>query len=393
MKRELPLTGARIADFGIGGVGPWAGSLLAQLGATVVKIEAPNEFILEVLPSWRTATTTYRALNLGKRSVSLNLKDERDLLTAWKLIEGADVMLENFRSGAMERLGFGFEAVSARNPAIVYCSASGFGSRGDMAGLPCTDPHMQAFSGFAAINGHLAEGERLRFYGAVDLFTSNLIVESILAGLLRRHRTGQPQRVEVAMLGGATTALLSQLAAPAMGREQAQPRGRHGGHVHPDAVYRAKDRSLAVSVESDEEFGRFCAAIGRPDLRERREFETTEARLEHRDALDKEIEDTLASAPAEWWLIALRRARIPSAPVHSDYELMAHRDAWAHGHLREMEDRDPSTGDTSVVAGPPWDFVGVEASRARAPSPGKHTDLIGDEAIDDLWVQLEETLP
>lgn len=388
----LPLDGIRVADFGIGGVGPWAGSVLAQMGATVVKIEAPNEFILQVLPKWRTATTTYRALNVGKRSVALNLKDEAGLATAWRLVEGADVMLENFRSGAMERLGFGFDAVKARNPRIVYCTANGFGSLGAMAGLPCTDPHMQAFSGFAALNGHLPEGERLRFYGAIDLFTSNAIVEGVIAGLLQRERTTQAQRVEVTMLGGATTMLLSQLAPLLLGGRDAQPLGRRGGHVHPDGLYRAKDGVIALTVEDDDAFVRLCHAIGRSDLARRDEWVTASGRLAHRDELDKELEAVLASAPAEWWLIVLRRARIPSAPVLRDHELISHRDAWANGHIRFAEDGDPETGDGMLVAGPPWDFDGVRPTPARPPLPGKHDEVVVQADVDP-WRALEEALP
>ena len=136
MSGELPLSGARVVNFGVGGVAPWAASQLAQLGATVVKIEAPNEFIMYTLPPWRGLTTTYAALNANCRSVKLNLKDEGDRQLAWQLLESADVMVENFRSGAIDRMGFGFDAVSRRNPRIVFCSSSGFGREGAMAGLP-----------------------------------------------------------------------------------------------------------------------------------------------------------------------------------------------------------------------------------------------------------------
>ena len=109
----LPLRGIRVANFGVGGVAPWASSLLAQLGATVVKIEAPNEFIMYTLPPWRGLTTTYAALNANVHSVKLNLKDDCDRKLAWTLAETADVMVENFRSGAIDRMGFGFDTVAA----------------------------------------------------------------------------------------------------------------------------------------------------------------------------------------------------------------------------------------------------------------------------------------
>src|SRR5216683_1380215 len=179
MSTGLPLEGIRVVDFGVGGVGPWAGSQLAQLGATVIRIEAPVDFVLSVQPPWRDLTTTFVSLNVGKRSARLNLKDDRARACAWNLVEAADVLIENFRSGVLDRLGLGFEAVAARNPRIVYCCSSGFGREGDRAGLPCTDPHIQAFSGLSAHNGHGA-GERMRYYAGVDLYCSSVIVEAVL---------------------------------------------------------------------------------------------------------------------------------------------------------------------------------------------------------------------
>ena len=168
---NLPLRGIRVANFGVGGVAPWGSSLLAQLGATVVKIEAPNEFIMYTLPPWRGITTTYAALKANVHSVKLNLEDAGDHELAWQLAETADVMVENFRSGAIDRMGFGFDAVSARNPDIIFCSSTRLWPQRPDGGLPCTDPHMQAFSGFAALNGEEPGGERSRYY-ALIIFTA-----------------------------------------------------------------------------------------------------------------------------------------------------------------------------------------------------------------------------
>ena len=109
-------------------------------------------------------------------------------------------------------MGFGFDAVAARNPKIIFCSSSGYGRTGEMAGLPCTDPHMQAFSGFAALNGEEAGGERVRYYGLIDLYCGHLICEAVLAALVARRREGKPQYIEMTMLGGATSALMTRLA-------------------------------------------------------------------------------------------------------------------------------------------------------------------------------------
>jgi crotonobetainyl-CoA:carnitine CoA-transferase CaiB-like acyl-CoA transferase len=279
--RALPLRGIRVVNFGVGGVAPWAASQLAQLGATVVKIEAPNEFIMYTLPPWRGLTTTYAALNANSRSVKLNLKDEGDRRLAWQLVGSADVMIENFRSGAIDRMGFGFDVVAVRNPRIVFCSSSGFGREGDMAGLPCTDPHIQAFSGFATLNGDTKGG-------------------------------------------------------PAPNHSDAR-------HSAPDGLYSTSDGTIAITVESDTEFRALCAVIQRDDLARDTRFVTGQTRLANMQALDAELQKAFAAAPSDWWLVALGRAGIACARAHSDHEASAHRDTWRRGHLREIAIRDAGT--------------------------------------------------
>ncbi|MBJ7603955.1 MAG: CoA transferase [Candidatus Dormibacteraeota bacterium] len=371
-------------DLGIGGVGPWAASQLAQMGACVLKVEAPNEFILQVLPTWRGLTTTYACLNVAKHSARLNLKDPTDRERAWTLIDGADVIIENFRAGAMERLGFGFDAVTARNRRVVYCSSSGFGSRGPMAGLACTDPHMQAFSGFASLNG-VATGERVRYYAAIDLYTSALIVDAVLAGLLDRDRTGLPQRIEMTMLGAATTLTLTQCAELFAGGPPPRPLGARGRHSAPDGVFRAADGDLALGAENNDEFAALCSALDRPDLMADRRFSDQRSRLDSAQELFDEIQQTLARLPVDWWLAALSRAGVRCARVHADHETVAHRDTWAAGHVRELVVKDVGT---LVSAGVPWEFQGMPSAVARAPRPGQDTELVASEPA-RAWSLLE----
>jgi crotonobetainyl-CoA:carnitine CoA-transferase CaiB-like acyl-CoA transferase len=366
----LPLAGLRVVDFGIGGVGPWAGSQLGQLGATVVKVEAPNEFILSVKPPWHGLTTTYASLNVAKRSVRLNLKEEQDMRRAWRLLEDADVVIENFRSGAIDRLGLGFDAVAERNPRVVFCSASGFGSRGEMAGLPCMDPQMQAFSGLAAING---AGERMRYYAAIDLYTAAVIVEAVLAALLERERTGMPQHIEMTMLGAATTLLITQSAEVVAGGGSPRPLGSRGGHVAPDGVYSTSDGALALTADGDSAFAALSIAIDRGDLAGEARFRGRAARLAAAGELDAILTEALSRRPTEAWLHVLRQAGVPCSPVHLDHEVIARKDVWEQGHLRELEVDGEGTLD---AAGPPWDFQGVTPAHARVSKPGQDTELL-----------------
>ena len=384
VRRALPLTGVRVVNFGVGGVAPFAASQLAQLGATVVKIEAPNEFIMYTLPPWRGLTTTYAALNANCRSVKLNLKDETDNALAWRLVETADVMLENFRSGAIDRMGFGFDAVAARNPRIIFCSSSGFGREGEMAGLPCTDPHIQAFSGFAALNGRTQPGERARYYGMVDLYTAQRICEAVVAALVARRRQVRPQYVEMTMLGAATSMLLTQLASHLGGEPMPTPDTAR--HTAPDGVYPTADRPIAITVECDTQYGAFCSALERDDLAADARFATAPARLANMAALDAEVARTLGGAPSDWWLVALRRAGVPCARVHLDHEVTSHVETWRRGNLREIT---VAGAGTLQAAAPPWSFEGIAQVGGHAPRPGQDTDLLRRGA-DSFWHALEQ---
>ena len=382
--RALPLRGIRVANFGVGGVAPWASSLLAQLGATVVKIEAPNEFIMYTLPPWRGLTTTYAALNANVRSVKLNLKRDADRDLAWTLAETADVLVENFRSGAIDRMGFGFDAVAARNPKIIFCSSSGYGRTGEMAGLPCTDPHMQAFSGFAALNGEEAGGERVRYYGLIDLYCGHLICEAVLAALVARRREGKPQYIEMTMLGGATSALMTRLASRLRGGPA--PTHRPVRHCAPDGLYPTADGAIAITIENDSGFKSLCDLLGRAELAQDARFALSTARLVNAEALDAELRAIFLAAPCDWWLVVLGRGGIACGRVHSDYEATAHRDTWRRGHLREIQIKDAGT---LRAAAPAWDFEGVEPVRGVAPRPGEHSDLFRNDPA-NFWTRLEE---
>lgn len=384
MNDTLPLKGIRVVNFGVGGVAPFAASQLAQLGATAVKVEAPNEFIMYTFPPWRGLTTTYAALNANCRSVKLNLKDDADRDLAWCLIESADVMLENFRSGAIDRMGFGFDAVATRNPRIVFCSSSGFGREGDMAGLPCTDPHIQAFSSFAALNGHAQAGERVRYYGMIDLYTGQLICQAVLAALIARKRLGKPQYIEMTMLGASTAMLLTQFARHLHGGPL--PSHLNARHCAPDGLYSTADRPIAITVENDEQFRALCRAIERDDLKADGRFSTIASRLANRQDLDREVAHTLLTAPSDWWLVALRRAGVPSGRVHLDHEASAHVETWRRGHLREIE---VDGAGKLRAAAPPWDFDGIDPISGRAPRPGQDTDLLRADA-DGFWKALEQ---
>jgi crotonobetainyl-CoA:carnitine CoA-transferase CaiB-like acyl-CoA transferase len=369
---DRPLAGVRVVDFGVGGVGPYSATLLAWLGADVVKVEAPNEFILDVRPTLDGLSTTYLALNQGKRSVSLDLKQPADRELALELVADADVLTENFRPGALERLGLGFDAVAAVNPRIVYCSATGFGWEGPLASEPCTDPHMQAFSGFAALNAGADElPRRIRYYGFVDLVTSCVIAEAACAGLLARSgATPGAVRVETSMLHAATDAHRSVLTTPPS---------------VPDGIWATADGHVALTCRDDAEWRTLVAELGAPpDLSA---DATAEARRADRGRIDAALARVLATRPSAAWAHALGRAGVPCARVAHDEEALARGDLRALGVLRDLP---VAAGEPLTCGGPPWPPVGAPFTLP-APSPGADGDALR-AGVAGFWRDASRTL-
>jgi crotonobetainyl-CoA:carnitine CoA-transferase CaiB-like acyl-CoA transferase len=339
---ERPLADVRVVDFGVGGVGPFAATLLAWLGADVVKVEAPNEFILDVRPTVGGLSTTYLALNQGKRSVRLDLKDAADRELARGLVADADVVIENFRPGALARIGFGFDELTAFNPRLIHCSVTGFGGVGPLAGEPCTDPHMQAFSGFAMANADEAGlPRRIRYYGFVDLVTSTVAAEAVCAALLTRAVVGGPVRVETSMLEAVTDVLRTSAQLP-----------RH----ELDGLFRARDGDVAVTCRSADELAALNDVLG------------LEPRLDRKSALDA-LERRLAALPAAEVVRLLGARDVAAAAVARDEDVLTSDE---YRHARLVRTLPVPHGDPLTAGGPPWLGSGGVPSPS-APLPGADT--------------------
>jgi CoA:oxalate CoA-transferase len=347
---QLPLKGIRVLDFGVGGVAPFAGTLLAQLGAEVVRVEPPADFIHAVRPYLDGWSTTFLCLNAGKVSVRLDLKSEDGAATARDLAARADVLLENFRPGVLSRLGFGYEAVARENRDVVYCSASGFGSAGPLSTLLCTDPHIQAFAGWAVSNGGTSGvPRRTRYYALLDLVTALIIVEAVLGALVRRHHVGEGSHVEVSMLEAVVHAHLSRWVGVEHGETWTGER-----LFAPDGIYATSDGWLALSVPDDESWDRLLDRLGRPALLERAEWRTNGERLRHEEELNTALDQLLSRRAGAGWLSALADTGIPAARLGHDDDVVLRRDLWRLDLLREM--KTASSGRTLRVGGPPWAF-------------------------------------
>jgi crotonobetainyl-CoA:carnitine CoA-transferase CaiB-like acyl-CoA transferase len=368
------LHGLRVVDASMGAVGPWAGSLLGEMGADVIKLESPQgDFIRNIMPTQGGLSTTYIAMNVCKSGLVLDLKEKAQREQAQALIGGADIFIENFRPGVADRIGLGFAELSARNPRLVYASASGFGWSGPLVTVGATDPHIQAFTGSTSVNGEEgAPRQRVRWYGHFDVNTSMCIVQGVLAALIDRERTGRGRLVRITMVEAALALQRVRLAEHLAGGAP-RPMGSATTYLVPDRMFRALDGFVAVSATSEAQWQGFCRAIGQPALGDDSAFASNADRIANRKALDAVLDPVFATRSVAHWVRVMEREGVPAAKP-AIYEDFRH-----HQHYREngmLTDVDAPTAGSMTLSGVPWQFSRHPGAVTRAPRPGEHTDEI-----------------
>jgi crotonobetainyl-CoA:carnitine CoA-transferase CaiB-like acyl-CoA transferase len=366
-----PLDGILVADFSRVLAGPLAAMTLGDLGADVIKVERPDggDDTRAWGPPWREGESTYfLGLNRNKRSVALDLGDEGDVALARELAGRADVLIESFRPGLMARWGLDGDTLRERNPRLVTCSITAFGT-GAGAALPGYDFLLQAMGGLMSITGE-PDGRPLKVGSAVvDLVCGLLAVNGIQAALLERARSGRGRHVEVSLMDAALTSLLNQGSGwVAGGRVPGRLGNRHPSIV-PYETFEASDRPFAVAVGNDRLFARLCAAVGRPELPADERFATNEARVAHVEELGDLLAAAFATDDAATWVGRLRAANVPAGVINGVDE------AWALAEELGMEP--VAEVDGVPLAQPPLRLDGARPPvRRRPPRLDEHGDEI-----------------
>ena len=313
-----PLEGVLVADFSRVLAGPLATMTLGDLGAEVIKVESPSG---DETRSWsppldqRGRATYFLAVNRNKRSVVLDLRREDHRPMAEELAVRADVVVDNFKPGTMERFGLGYEALSARHPGLVHCSITGFGN-GEGARLPGYDPLVQALSGLMSVTGEADRDPMKVGVALVDVIAGLNAVVAILAALRARELSGRGDRIEINLMQSALAALVNQ----ASGYLNAGVAPARLGNVHPSiepfATYATADDPIMICAGNDPQFAALAAAIGVPELAGDDRYVTNAQRVRNRDGLREELESRLAGARASEWVERLRAAGVPAGPVN-----------------------------------------------------------------------------
>lgn len=334
------LDGILVADFSRVLAGPLLTMTLADLGARVVKVERPGSG--DDTRAWGppyspTGATYFESVNRNKESVTLDLRDPADLELARELARRADVVVENFKTGGLDRLGLGYEDVRAENPGVVYCSITGFGSA-EGAELPGYDFIVQALGGLMSVTGD-ADGEPMKAGVAlVDVLTAKDGAIGVLAALRERERSGRGRRVEVNLLSSLQTALVNQI--QAVIGAGASPKRLGNGHpsIVPYQTLRCADASIAVAVGNDGQFRALAEAIGAPELADDDRFRTNPDRVAHREVLIPLLEGALAADAAESWEGRLAAAGVPVGRVNSIAEGIEHAASLGLEPLLDLRD-------------------------------------------------------
>ncbi len=313
------LANLRILDFSRVLAGPFTTMMLADLGAEVIKVERPGtgDETRAWGPPWDGAGegTYYQAVNRNKRGVILDLASSTGLARARSLAADTDVIVENFRPGVMDKLGLGYEQLSAEHDGLIYCSITGFGS-GAGAMLPGYDLLVQAVGGLMSITGE-ADGDPQKVGVAlVDVISGLFAAVGILAAVRHRERTGEGQLIEVNLLHSLLAALANQASGYTIAGAVPGRMGNAHPSISPYELYRAADGELALAVGNDRQFGALCDVLGVPGLVSDPRYATNVARVRNRTRLRAELERALAARDAAAWVEELTAARVPAGVVN-----------------------------------------------------------------------------
>ncbi|EDM69816.1 CaiB/BaiF family protein [Roseobacter sp. AzwK-3b] len=361
--------------------GPFASMTMADLGAHVIKVERPGSGDdTRSFPPFKADKSAYFAtLNRGKQSVALDLKADADRALFDRLLERADVILENYRPGTMEKLGYGWETLHARYPRLIYGAVSGFGHTGPDALRPAYDMVVQARGGVMSITGE-KDREPVRVGASIgDIIAGMYMLQGVLAALYDRERTGLGRKVDVAMLDGQLAILEHAVAITSVTGTPPGPSGARHPSITPFETYHAADGLFVIAAGNDALFARLCDVLGLP-LAEDPRFATNPARCENARMLKRLIEAVTIDQPKAHWIDRLEAAGVPTGPIQNVAEAM--RDPQILARNMVVDVLDAAGKPAFTAAGNPIKISGMEDPKTRGPAP----DLDGDRAAILDWL-------
>ncbi len=371
------LEGIKVIDFSRALAGPYCTMLLADMGAEVVKIEVPgsgDESRAWGPPFIEGEAAYFLSINRNKKSITLNLKNEKAKAIAQKLVESADVLLESNRPGAMERLGLGYEDVKKINPKIIYASISGFGQTGPYKSRPGFDQVLQGYGGIMGLTGEKGGGPLKVGIAVTDIATGMFAAIGIVTALYHRQKTGVGQHVDASMLDGQVSWLTYQAGRYLASGEVPQRIGSAHPLIVPYQAFEASDGFINIGVGNDNLWKKFCDVAGLQDIVDDPKFVTNSKRVENRDAVVEIIAKVMKTKTMQQWLDILNDAGIPCGPIYTVDQVFNDPQVLARDMLVEVDH--PKCGRIKVT-GCPIKLSETPAEVVTAPPMlGQHNEEI-----------------
>ncbi|TPK70942.1 CoA transferase [Mesorhizobium sp. B2-4-15] len=380
---EPPLKGVRVVELARILAGPWAGQLLADLGADVIKVESPDggddtrkwgpPFVMSH-DGENLSAAYYHSCNRGKRSIAIDFSTPDGAETVRRLVATSDVLIENFKLGGLKKYGLDYDGLRKINPRLVYCSITGFGQDGPYAPRAGYDFIIQAMAGMMSITGEAGREPQKAGVAISDLFTGLYSVVAIQAALRHAEQTGEGQHIDMALFDTQISALGNQnLNYLVSGKSPVQMGNAHM-NIAPYEVLPVRDGHIILAVGNDGQFTKFCAAVGLDDLPANPDFATNPARVANRVRLRERIVEALKSLDRDPLLARLEAASVPASPINTIGQMFADPQTVARGMRLDLDDGHgnllPSVRAPMVMSGTPLVY--------ERPSPrlGEHTQEI-----------------
>lgn len=374
MSERQPLEGVKVLDLSRVYAGPGGSMILADLGADVIRIEAPNgtDSMRDWVPFKGGESTYYFTANRNKKSVELDLKNQKGKDIFLKLVQEADIVLENFKTGTLKKLGLDLDQLKKVKKDIILCSVTGYGQTGPYKGEPGFDPVMQAIGGLMEVTG-FSEGEATRVgLPLVDIMTSQYVTIAILAALRQRDQTGKEQYIDLSLFEVQLSAL-ANVASSYLNTGTVSTRvGNDHSYIVPYQVFKCSDRPLMVCCGNDKLFANFCVVLNHEEWIGDDRFKTNQARVTNREVLTKKIADMMITKTADEWFTLLSQVGVPAGPVNNIEQVFQHPQVEAREVVEEVSH--VKLGHIKLVKSPLKNSTLNVKTKAGPPVLGQHTE-------------------
>jgi crotonobetainyl-CoA:carnitine CoA-transferase CaiB-like acyl-CoA transferase len=357
--------------------GPFCTMILGDLGAEILKVEAPggsDETRYWGPPFKNGVSAYYLCTNRNKKSITVNLKTEEGKEIIKKLVKKSDVVIHNFKTGTMEKLGLGYEEIFKLHPGIIYCSITGFGETGPYKHLPGYDYIIQAMSGIMSITGNEQSGPIKVGVAITDILTGLYACIGILAALSEKEKSGIGQKLDLSLFDSAISSLVNVASNYLISGKIPERLGNIHPNIVPYQTFKTLDGEMVIAIGNDRQFHTFCSILGLEDLLEDERFTTNEKRVGHRGELIPLFEEVLKKKPTTYWQKVCNENNIPCGPINNLEQLFQDPQVKARQMLVTVEH--PKAGNIDLV-GSPLKFSKTSITiRHHPPMPGEHTEII-----------------